>query len=417
MSKLERAGAMLTLTRGASGSPGLSPAGLSPGDRARLASVGLRTHRLRAGLAALGIAIGIAAMVGVLGISASSQAGLLAEIDQLGTNLLTVTPGQTAVGGSAELPKTATGMIGVIRPVTEVTAVGALSQHVYRSDRIPAIDTSGIQLYAAQPDLLHALHGTVASGAFLNAATSHYPAVVLGAVAASRLGIDHAYPNERIWIGGQWFYVRGILDPLPLAPEIDESALIGAPVAGSLFGWDAAPTTIYVRADTDQVQAVDNVLAATANPENPDEVQVSQPSDALVARSAAKNAFTGLFLGLGALALIVGGVGVANIMVISVLERRSEIGLRRALGATKSQICAQFLSESVLLSVLGGAAGITFGAITTAIYATAKHWATVIPPLAVVAGAAAALAIGGVAGLLPALRAARLTPTDALRTT
>src|SRR5438067_3134995 len=210
---------------------------LRAGDRLRLASAGLRTHRLRAVLAALGIAIGIAAMVGVLGISASSQAGLLAEIDQLGTDLLTVTPGQTAVGASAELPETATGMIGLIGPVTQVTAVGALSQHVYRSDLIPAIDTSGIQLYAAQPDLLRALHGTVHSGAFLNAAASRYQAVVLGATAASRLGIDHAYPNERIWIGGQWFYIRGILDPLPPAPAIDESVLIGAPAAGSLFGW------------------------------------------------------------------------------------------------------------------------------------------------------------------------------------
>ncbi len=393
------------------------PARLRAGDRLRLASAGLRTHRLRAVLAALGIAIGIAAMVGVLGISASSQAGLLAEIDQLGTNLLTVTPGQTAVGGSAELPETATGMIGLIGPVTQVTAVGTLSQHVYRSDLIPAIDTSGIQLYAAQPDLLRALHGTVHSGAFLNAAASRYPAVVLGATAARRLGIDHAYPSERIWIGGQWFYVRGILDPLPLAPEIDESVLIGAPAAGSLFGWEGAPSIIYLRADTDQVQAVDNVLAATANPESPDEVQVSQPSDALVARAAAKSAFTGLLLGLGALALIAGGTGVANIMVISVLERRSEIGLRRALGATKGQISAQFLSESVLLSLLGGTAGITLGAAATAVYATAKHWAIVMSPLALAGGAAAALAIGGIAGLLPALRAARLAPTDALRTT
>ncbi len=384
------------------------PARLRAGDRLRLASAGLRTHRLRAVLAALGIAIGIAAMVGVLGISASSQAGLLAEIDQLGTNLLTVTPGQTAVGGSAELPETATGMIGLIGPVTQVTAVGTLSQHVYRSD---------LKLYAAQPDMLRALHGTVHSGAFLNAAASRYPAVVLGATAARRLGIDHAYPSERIWIGGQWFYVRGILDPLPLAPEIDESVLIGAPAAGSLFGWEGAPSIIYLRADTDQVQAVDNVLAATANPESPDEVQVSQPSDALVARAAAKSAFTGLLLGLGALALIAGGTGVANIMVISVLERRSEIGLRRALGATKGQISAQFLSESVLLSLLGGTAGITLGAAATAVYATAKHWAIVMSPLALAGGAAAALAIGGIAGLLPALRAARLAPTDALRTT
>jgi putative ABC transport system permease protein len=398
------------------GTDGLRPGRLRLRDMARLGSLGLRTRRLRAGLAALGIAIGIAAMVGVLGISSSSQAGLLAEIDQLGTNLLTVTPGQSLAGGTAELPATATGMIGLVGPVTDVTSVGSLSQHVYRSDRIPLIDTSGIAVLVAHPDLLQALHGTVDAGAFLNAATSHYPTVVLGATAAIRLGIDRVYPGERVRIGGQWFYVSGILDPLLLAPEIDRSVLIGAPIAASMFNWDGAPSTVYLRADTDQVQAVADVLAATANPESPDEVNVSRPSDALVARAAAKGAFTGLFLGLGALALIVGGVGVANIMVISVLERRSEVGLRRALGATKGQIRTQFLSESVLLSFIGGAVGILLGVAATAVYASTKHWSIVIPPLAFAGGAIAALAIGGVAGLLPAVRAARLAPTDALRT-
>jgi putative ABC transport system permease protein len=266
---------------------------------------------------------------------------------------------------------------------------------------------------------------TVAQGRWLNPATATKPVVVLGAVAAKRLGIDRVYPGERIWLGGQWFYVAGILSPAVLAPEIDTSALVGYPAAQRYLDHTSItrgkptvgpPTTIYVRSQTDQVGAVQSVLAQTANPKAPNEVDVSQPSDALTARAAARGAFNSLFLGLGAVALVVGAVGVANIMIISVLERRSEIGLRRALGATRGQVRGQFLSEAILLALLGGAVGVAAGALATVVYASAKHWAVVIPTTAWAGGIAAAIATGAIAGLVPALRAARLPPTEALRT-
>jgi len=390
---------------------------LRPADMARVASAGLRTRRLRAALSALGIAIGVAAIVAVLGLSSSSQAGLLAEIDKLGTNLLTVTNGQTVFAQTAELPTAAPGMIRRIGPVTQVAGTGAISSaHAYRSPLIPAINTNALSVQAASAGLLRAVGTSLAHGRYLNAATATQPVAVLGAAAAARLGIDRVWPGERIWLGGRWFYVTGILKPAVLAAEIDTSVLVGFPAAHKYLGFDGHPSTIYVRAATDQVPAVQQVLAATANPESPSNVQVSRPSAALVARAAAKSALNGLFLGLGAVALLVGGVGVANIMVISVLERRSEIGLRRALGATRGQIRTQFLSEAILLAVLGGAAGVAAGAAATTIYATTRHWAIVIPAAAWAGGIAAALAIGAVAGLLPALRAARMSPTDALRT-
>jgi putative ABC transport system permease protein len=390
---------------------------LRPADMARVASAGLRTRRLRAALSALGIAIGVAAIVAVLGLSSSSQAGLLAEIDKLGTNLLTVTNGQTVFAQTAELPTAAPGMIRRIGPVTQVAGTGAISSaHAYRSPLIPAINTNALSVQAASAGLLRAVGTSLAHGRYLNPATATQPVAVLGAAAAARLGIDRVWPGGRIWLGGQWFYVTGILKPAVLAPEIDTSVLVGFPAAHKYLGFDGHPSTIYVRAATDQVPAVQQVLAATANPESPSNVEVSRPSAALVARAAAKSALNGLFLGLGAVALLVGGVGVANIMVISVLERRSEIGLRRALGATKGQIRTQFLSEAILLAVLGGTAGVAAGAAATTIYATTRHWAIVIPAAAWAGGIAAALAIGAVAGLLPALRAARMSPTDALRT-
>jgi putative ABC transport system permease protein len=389
---------------------------LQPSDLARIASVGLRTRRMRAALSALGIAIGVAAIVAVLGLSSSSQAGLLAEIDRLGTNLLTVTNGQTLLGETAKLPFAAPGMIARIGPVTEVEATGSLSANVYRSPLIPTINTNGLSVQAASLGLPATVGTSVAQGRYLNAATARLPVAVLGSAAARRLGIDRLFPGERVWLGGQWFYVAGILSSAPLAPEIDNSVLVGFPAAKRYLGFDGHPTTIYVRSQTSQVEAVQSVLAATANPESPNEVEVSQPSDALTARARAQNALNSLFLGLGAISLLVGAVGVGNIMLIGVLERRSEIGLRRALGATKGQIRIQFLAEAILLSLFGGAVGIVAGVLATAVYASTKQWTIVVPLLAWAGGLAAALVIGALAGLLPAVRAARLPPTEALRT-
>jgi putative ABC transport system permease protein len=395
----------------------LAPRRLRLADLGRLASIGLRTRKLRAALSALGIAIGVAAIVAVLGLSSSSQAGLLAEIDKLGTNLLTVTNGQTLAGNAAELLVAAPGMISRIGPVTAVQYTGGVrGVNVYRSPLIPSINTNALSVQATSLDLPATVGTSVAQGRFLNPATAREPVAVLGAAAAGRLGIDRLYPGERIWVGHQWFYLAGILHPAMLAPEIDSAVLIGFPAAETYLGFDGHPSEIYLRAATDQVDAVHAALTATANPENPNQVYVSQPSDALVARAQAKSALNGLFLGLGAVSLLVGAVGVANIMIISVLERRSEIGLRRALGATKGDIRLQFLSEAMLLATLGGAAGLAAGAAATAIYAHTKHWSTVIPTLAWTGGLAAALLIGALAGLLPALRAARMSPTQALWT-
>ena len=395
---------------------GLAPSRLHPRDVLRVGGVGLRTRRLRASLSAAGVAIGIAAMVAVLGLSGSSRADLLSQLDELGTNLVTVAPGQTFTGEDATLPREAVGMIARIGPVQAVSATADVEATVRKTDRIPAGETGGIGVKAADTHLLHTLGATVARGAFLNAATASHPVVALGAVAAERLGVDRADGSVQVWLGEQWFTVVAILDPVPLAPEIDRSALVGFPAAARLLGHDGAPGKVYLRADPAAVDDVRAVLAATANPASPDEVQVSRPSDALAARAAASDAFTGLFLGLGAVALLVGGVGIANVMVISVLERRPEVGLRRALGATRRHVAVQFLTESLLLSAVGGVAGVVLGTLVAAVYASSRSWAVVVPVVGVVGGVGAALLIGAVAGLYPALRAARLSPTEALRT-
>jgi putative ABC transport system permease protein len=381
--------------------------------------LGLRARKVRTALSGLGIAIGIAAAVAVLGISASSRANLLAQLGAEG-NLVTVSAGQDFDGSPAPLPLTAEPMIARIPPVESVTAIGYVpGATVLRTAAVPAIDSGGISVYAAQPGLLGTLGAGneqgVAAGTFLNAATARYPAVVLGAVAAQTLGIAQVGPATQVYVDGRYFAVIGILRPVPLVPALDEAALVGFPVADDLLGLDGSPTQIYLRAAPDQVQPVVSVLPFTANPAQPEGVQVSLPSSILAARAAARTAYAGLFLGLGAVAVLVGGVGIANIMVIAVLERRAEIGLRRALGATRRRVGLQFLTESVLLSALGGAAGVLAGAAATAGYALASGQPTVVPAVSVGLGLGIAIGTGALAGVYPATRAARLAPAEALR--
>ena len=393
----------------------LTPSRLHPSDIARTASVGLRTRKLRAALSALGIMIGIAAMVAVLGLSESSKSDLLSQLDRLGTNLLTVQAG-TGIGlGSGQLPEDSAVMIERIGPVETTTIVSVVDANVYKNDLVPAGQTAGLSVQAVDTNLLETLAGTVAHGRFLDEATASYPTTVLGSVAAERLGIHEVTGDQAVWLGDQWFSVIGILDQFDLNADLDRAALVGMAAADTFLDHENVPTSVLVRSDPDQVDDVMAVLAATANPENPEEVEVERPTDALEAKEAADDAFTALFLGLGAVALIVGGVGIANVMVISVLERRSEIGLRRALGATRRHITVQFLGEALLLALIGGIGGVLLGAGVTAVYANIRGWETLIPTIALVGGIVAALAIGAIAGLYPALRAARLSPTEALR--
>ncbi|GAA4717494.1 ABC transporter permease [Phytohabitans rumicis] len=395
----------------------MKPARLRPRDVVRVGSAGLRTRPMRVFLSALGIAIGISAMIAVVGISSSSRAELDRQLAALGTNLLTVAPGNTMMGDTATLPTESVSMISRIGPVQQVAAVGKVSgANVFRSDRIPVAQTGGMSVQAAHLDLLGTVGATLANGAWLNAATAKYPAVVLGSAAARRLGIGAAGQDVQVYAGNRWFTVVGILDPVPLAPELDSAALVGWPAAQSYLDFDGYPTTVYTRTADTAVEAVRGVLAATANPGAPNEVKVSRPSDALAARQATNRAFTGLLLGLGAVALLVGGVGVANTMVISVLERRPEIGLRRSLGATRGQIRLQFLAESLLLSALGGVGGVILGIAVTTLYSATQAWPAVVPAWATGGGVASTLLIGAIAGLYPAIRAARLAPTEALAT-
>lgn len=385
-------------------------------DVVSVAAASLSSRRVRAVLSVIGVSIGIAAVVAVLGITRSSQADLLGKVDRLGTNLLTVTSGRTLGGGNASLPLGSAAAVARTQwvqgaaPTADLAGIGA-----FRTDLVPRYLGGGLAVRACDPALLSTMDGRLAAGRFLDDATAHYPVTVLGHAAATHLGITELSGNPRVFLGGQWFTVAGVLEPFELAPEIDNSALVGFPVAASQFGFDGHPSRIYVRADTYHTADVAAMLGRAVNPAHPEEVSVSRPSDALAARLAIADSGTALFLGLGAVALFVGGVGIANVMVISVLERRNEIGLRRALGATRRHVAVQFMAEALLLTLGGGVTGILIGAAIIHLVATQRGWQVLIPASAVWMGMAAAVVIGVLAGLYPAFRAARLAPTDALR--
>ncbi|MFD7867367.1 ABC transporter permease [Streptomyces sp. NPDC059783] len=393
---------------------GLRPARLSPGDVLRVGAVGLRARRARVVLSALGIAIGIATMVAVVGLSESSRADLMARLDRLGTNLLTAEAGRSPTGEEIKLPKNAVAMVQRIGPVRQATASADIDARIRRSDVVPEERSAGVTAQAVRRDLLAALGGEVSRGVWLDPASERLPTAVLGSLAARRLGITRT--GETIMMNDIRVAVVGILKPLELVPALDRVAMVGFPSAERYFAFDGHPTTVFERSTDASVEDVRAILARTVDPGREGGIKVSRPSDALAAKTATDEGLTTLMLGLGAVALLVGGVGVANTMVISVLERRQEIGLRRALGATRGAVRLQFLTESLLLSALGGVTGALLGTAATYGFAHVQGWTAVVPPESLAGGVAATLVIGVIAGLYPAVRASRLHPTVALNT-
>jgi putative ABC transport system permease protein len=389
---------------------------LTPGDQLRTALIGPRSRPLRTALSALGIAVGIAALIAITGIAASNEAQLLAKLDQLGANLLVVHPGTGPDGSPVALPDSAPAMIARVGGVEQIGTLEAVPSGigVYRSDLIPANRSNGLTAYAAGSTFLSSVQGSLASGRWFDEASRALPDVVLGSAAAARLGITE--PGVRVWIGGQWYAVIGILNSAGLAEGIDAGAFLGDEWAhGHVDEPDAQPIdSIYVRVAPGRVASVAKVVANAANPVSP-YVFVSPLSDLAGARDATGNSLSALALALSGIALLIGGIGIANTMVVAVLERRGEIGLRRALGARPGQVAAQFVGEAIVLGGVGGLAGAVAGSLAVLAYAAIGRQIAVIPFASLGGGVGLAVLVGVVAGLYPALSAARLAPTTALR--
>jgi putative ABC transport system permease protein len=363
------------------------------------------------------VAIGIAALTAITGIAASNQAQLLAELDDLGANLIVVQPGADSSGTLVPLPETAGPMIERVDEVEQVGTLRSVPDGVaaYRNDLVPAGQKNGINVVAADPSFLSAIEGTMAKGEWLTEANRSLPVAVLGSSAAARLGITET--GVRVWVGNAWYIVVGIMESAGLADDIDAAVFLGDEWAAEHVSEpdDETIALLFVRVTPGNVEAVREVIALAANPVSP-YVFVSPLSDLAGARDTTVDSLSGLAIGLAAIALFVGGIGIANTMVVAVLERRGEVGLRRALGARPGQIASQFVGEAIVLGGLGGIAGALVGALAVYIYAVARGQIAVVPLEVLLGGPVIAVAVGVVAGLYPALSAARLSPTAALRT-
>ena len=380
-----------------------------------VAVYGVKARKGRAALTSIGIGIGIAAIVAVSGIAASGSADLLSTLESLGTNLVKASPQAGFFGTQEELPEGVIGMVERIGPVEEVTSTTQTDLLVRRSNFISEFEGGGISTIVTSSELLNVIGGNLSEGRFITDGLSDLPVTVLGNVTAKRLGITNLSKPTKILIDDEWFGVIGIVEELKIHPDLDRSVFIGYGAAKKLFDINEEPTTIYLRANPTFIEDVVEVIAPSMNPENPDQVEVSRPSDALEAQQAVEASFTNLLLGLGSVALLVGGVAIANVMVMSVLERRMEIGVRRSIGATRREIKYQFLLESIVLSGIGGLVGVMLGSLITLAYTNYTNIVFSIPVWQILGAVVLALLIGAISGVYPAIKASKIQPAEAVR--
>ena len=380
-----------------------------------VAVYGVKARKGRAALTSIGIGIGIAAIVAVSGIAASGSADLLSTLESLGTNLVKASPQAGFFGTQEELPEGVIGMVERIGPVEEVTSTTQTDLLVRRSNFISEFEGGGISTIVTSSELLNVIGGKLSEGRFITDGLSDLPVTVLGSVTAKRLGITNLSKPTKILIDDEWFGVIGIVEELKIHPDLDRSVFIGYGAAKKLFDINEEPTTIYLRANPTFIEDVVEVIAPSMNPENPDQVEVSRPSDALEAQQAVEASFTNLLLGLGSVALLVGGVAIANVMVMSVLERRMVIGVRRSIGATRREIRYQFLLESIVLSGIGGLVGVMLGSLITLAYTNYTNIVFSIPVWQILGAVVLALLIGAISGVYPAIKASKIQPAEAVR--
>jgi putative ABC transport system permease protein len=393
----------------------------------RLAAGRLATSRLRSVLTMLGVIIGVASVVALVGVGQGATSGITSQIESLGTNLLTVNAGSSSVG----LTRQAAGSADTLT-LNDMAAIANLSGIAAVA---PQDSTSGLVIYSANnetttvvgttADYATIRNETLAQGAFLNPASVDYDlrVAVLGATTATNLGITATDLGNDITIDGLPFRVVGILQAKGGTGPLDQDDQVYVPlsVVQRLFVGGDSVRTIYVSvAQRDQIDQAKAEITALLRERHgttagTDDFSISDQSQLLDTFGSVTTILSLLLAGIASISLIVGGIGIMNIMLVSVRERTREIGIRKAVGARQRDILAQFLIEALTLSLLGGSIGILLGIAVSALIGAVAGWGLQVSLLTVGSAVFFSLLVGVVFGVWPARQAARLDPVSALR--
>ncbi|MAT37817.1 MAG: hypothetical protein CL420_07250 [Acidimicrobiaceae bacterium] len=380
---------------------------------------GLTARKVRTLLIMLGPVLGAAGIVAAVGLNESAKGDVRQTLERLGTNLIVASAdGSFSAGQAPTLPEDAVERsmnVSTVDRVAGITEIGSLTVLPSQGGK-DFFRTIPIPVLTSDQNLLNVLDAQMLHGRFING--SDESNVFRSAVMGHDLANDYQYlPGElrTIDVDGETYGVVGVIEKVDLVPKLDTAIIIPKSSAEEDFDVEQKPTTLYVRATEGNVDSTAEALPMAINLGGDEAVTVAVPSDLLEAQGAVDTTLRNILFLMGGLALLVGGVGIANVMSISVIQRSGEIGIRRALGHTKMTIALQFVLEALFVGVLGGIAGVVTGVCVIYLVSSILGWiATLNIPLFLVAGGMA-LIVSVIAGLYPAWKAARLEPLETLR--
>lgn len=377
----------------------------------------------RSSLTGLGTVLGVAALVATLGVSQSAAAQIGFELDALRPTSVSAAiraPVDQSIQVSRSLPNDAVAraqrLNGVIAAatITEVLVDAFATAHPNTAEE--ASDGSAIQVFAISSTLMDVIDGQLTNGIFLDLLddSTARPVAVLGPLTAQRLNMAIVNQQPAFFVGTRPLNVIGILRDKNLPEGLADAVLISHPTAKDMFGWDLT-SRLLIRTEIGAAQHVASEIRIALSPDAPENIEVLVPREPRAVRTAVEDQVDLLIAILGGIGLLIGGLGIANVTLVSVLERTNEIGVRRALGARRSQIALQFLAESAVLGGAGGALGSSLGVGTIVTIAASRHWVPVMEAWIPFSAPLGGVVIGLLAGLYPALRAASMDAARAIR--
>ncbi|WP_214417190.1 ABC transporter permease [Sphaerisporangium fuscum] len=383
------------------------------------AMAGILARPVRSALTTLGTVLGITTLVVTLGVAATAGNQIVGRFDELTATAITV-----EVPEQDDRPLVPWDAVGEVTRLRGTASAAALAQNdksanqiVRSNDLVDPTRVTGqtLTVVAASPTLPEAARGRMVQGRFFDAGhvARADEVVVLGEQAARMLGVTRLDRAPAVFVGGHAYTVIGILGELRRERELG-TAVIVPPTVGRRFGLRQV-TRVLVNTTLGAAELIARQAPAALSPGDQGMLRVTSPASPTRARDAVQSDVNALFLILGLVSLVVGAVGIANVTLVTVMERISEIGLRRALGAARRHIAAQFLLESTLIGTTGGVIGASLGVVAIVAVSAVKDWTPVLDVGLAAAAPAAGAVVGLLAGLYPSLRAARMEPVDALR--